>query len=387
MAVYIHIPFCIRKKCPYCDFYSIPYKSGVEEKRYVAALLRELELRRGEIDTLETIFIGGGTPSCFDAGSIARIIEFINNNFSIADGAEITLEANPSSVDAEKLRALRHAGINRISLGVQSFDDAELKSLGRLHDPKSAIEALYIIKNYFENFSLDLIYALEGQTVGGWIRNVETALSFAPPHVSAYELTPEVGTPFGARLQSGEASLPAEDDIAMMYNLADELFGSAGLQAYEISNFAVDGFQCQHNQNYWRRGLYMGIGAGAHSHIHADGQRFSVRTSNAADLTQYLSAIEDGTLPVDEMTVIDGSERLKEDIFLGLRTSDGISRDKLAEAGVEMQTLNALVENGLAELNETSFRLTREKGFLVSNRIIGLIIDKISYSPNRVWNV
>ncbi|MBF0552936.1 MAG: radical SAM family heme chaperone HemW [Nitrospirae bacterium] len=382
-ALYIHIPFCLRK-CLYCDFFSIPYESGMEremEKRYVNALKSELILRKDNIGTLKTIYIGGGTPSIFEAGSIARILEFINNNFGIESGAEITMEANPSSVDDEKLRALRQAGVNRISVGVQSFNDAELQSLRRIHNAAEAARALDIIKKYFGNFSIDLIYGLEGQRVEGWIRTVEAALSFAPPHVSAYELTPEADTHFGRRVKIGEAALPVEDDIVAMYSLAAELFAGAGLHHYEISNFAAVGFfLCRHNQNYWRRGLYAGIGAAAHSHlkIPADERNYTVRTSNAADLTQYLTAIEDNTLPVYETTVIDGLEGLKEDIFLGLRTAEGVSVERLREGGLDVPGLQALVENGLAQLDETRLRLTR-KGFLVSNRIISSIMDRIDY--------
>ncbi|MEO5361633.1 MAG: radical SAM family heme chaperone HemW [Nitrospirota bacterium] len=374
-SLYIHIPFCLRK-CPYCDFFSIPYETEIEN-RYVSALRRELTLRKDEIGTLKTIYIGGGTPSVFEAGSIARLLEFINNNFTIEGSAEITLEVNPSSVDDEKLRSLRQAGINRISMGVQSFDDAELKSLGRLHNSQGAANALDIIKKYFVNFSIDLIYGLEGlegqkagQSSGGWIRNIRTALSFSPPHISAYELTPEEGTPFGRRVKSEQAALPCEDDIAAMYDSAAELFNSAGLCHYEISNFAAEGFQCRHNQNYWRRGLYTGIGAGAHSHLDIPAGK-PVRSSNVADVEQYLAAIEHDTLPVYEQTIIDSRERLKEDIFLGLRTSEGIHIDKLT--GI---TISWLIENGLAILDDTRFRLTR-KGFLVSNRIIGSLIDQL----------
>ncbi|MBF0487465.1 MAG: radical SAM family heme chaperone HemW [Nitrospirae bacterium] len=386
-AIYIHIPFCLRK-CPYCDFFSIPYDRGME-RRYVNALTRELTLRKDNIGTLRTIYIGGGTPSVFEAGSIARLLEFINNNFGIETGAEITMEINPSSADDEKLHAIKQAGVNRISMGVQSFNDAELKSLGRIHNTAEAVRALDIVKKYFRNFSVDLIYGLEGQKAGGWMRTVEAALSFTPPHVSAYELTPEADTPFGRRVMSGEAVLPDEDAIAAMYCLAAELFGGAGLCHYEISNFAIEGFLCRHNENYWRRGLYAGIGAGAHSHliIPDSGQGYSLRSSNAADLMQYLTSIERNTLPVYETTIIDGCEGLKEDIFLGLRTVEGVPVERLREGGIDVAGLQGLVDNGLAEIDETRLKLTR-RGFLVSNRIIGSIMDKIDaqrgHSPKSV---
>ncbi|MBF0458494.1 MAG: radical SAM family heme chaperone HemW [Nitrospirae bacterium] len=368
-SLYIHIPFCLRK-CPYCDFFSIPYDKDIEG-RYIDALMRELMLRKDAIGTINTIFIGGGTPTVFDASSISRLLEFIVNNFGIDSDAEITLEANPSSVDGEKLRVLRDSGVNRISVGVQSFDDAELQSLGRLHNSATAVKALSIIKRYFANFSLDLIYGLEGQVVKGWIKTVRTAISFSPPHISAYELTPEAGTPLGRRVSRGETVIPHEDAIAIMYGAAAEMFANAGLNHYEISNFAAPGFQCRHNQNYWRRGLYAGIGAGAHSHLNMHGG--TVRSSNASDLTQYLTAIENNSLPVHETTIINTLEALKEYVFLGLRTSDGIS---LKEAGIDSPGLTKLIENGLAEFNGAKFRLTRD-GFLVSNMIIGQIIDQL----------
>ncbi|MBF0567472.1 MAG: radical SAM family heme chaperone HemW [Nitrospirae bacterium] len=390
-SLYIHIPFCLRK-CPYCDFFSIPYERGMEremERRYVNALKSELILRKDNIATLRTIYIGGGTPSVFEAGSIALLLEFINNNFGIETGAEITMEINPSSADDEKLRAIRQAGVNRISMGVQSLNDAELISLGRIHNAAEAVRALDIVNKYFGNFSVDLIYGLEGQTVGGWMRTVRRALSFAPPHVSAYELTPEADTAFGRRVMSGEAVLPEEDAIAAMYCSAAEQFGGAGLCHYEISNFARAGFLCRHNENYWRRGLYAGIGAGAHSHLRIpdSGQGYSLRSSNAADLMQYLTNIEHNTLPVGEMTIIDDCEGLKEDIFLGLRTAEGVSVERLRDGCIDVAGLQGLVENGLAELDETRLILTR-RGFLVSNRIISSIMDKIDaqrgHSPKSV---
>ncbi|MBF0517516.1 MAG: radical SAM family heme chaperone HemW [Nitrospirae bacterium] len=371
-SLYIHIPFCLRK-CPYCDFFSIPYEKSMEA-RYVNALIRELRLRRQSIGTLKTIYIGGGTPTVFGADSITRIIEFICDNFNVEHGAEITIEANPSSVDREKLQAIRSTGINRISLGVQSFNGWQLQWLGRLHDCAEAVEALTIIKENFNNFSFDLIYGLPGQSVEDWINSLKLALSFSPPHISAYELTPETGTPLGEWIDRAEASLPAEDDITAMYNAAAELFAGAGLCHYEISNYAIDGFQCRHNQNYWRRGLYAGVGAGAHSHLPVIAQNDSVRSSNAPDITQYLTAIECGTLPVRQEMIIDRRQRHEEDIFLGLRTSEGITIDKLT--GIETSALNMLIENGLGTLNGSRFRLTRN-GFLVSNRIIAVIIDAL----------
>lgn len=341
------------------------------ERRYVDALTRELMLRKDSIGTIKTIYIGGGTPTVFEARTISRLLAFITNNFGIEDNAEITLEANPSSVDGEKLSALRQSGVNRISVGVQSFDDAELTSLGRLHNSATAVESLDIIKRLFDNFSLDLIYGLEGQDVKGWIKTVEQAIAFSPPHISAYELTPEAGTPFGRRVSAEAAILPCEDDVAAMYGSSAGMFEGAGMCHYEISNFAATGFQCRHNQNYWRRGLYAGIGAGAHSHLQKHGDNHSVRTSNASDLTQYLTAIENNSLPVHETTIIDSREALKEYVFLGLRTSDGIS---LKKAGIDISGITKLVENGLAVLDGSQFRLTRD-GFLVSNLIIGQIID------------
>ncbi|MCG6550719.1 MAG: radical SAM family heme chaperone HemW [Candidatus Magnetominusculus sp. LBB02] len=368
--LYIHIPFCLRK-CPYCDFFSIPYDKEMEG-RYCSALMHELTLRKDAICPLNTIYIGGGTPTVFEAGTIARLIEFINSNFGIENGAEITLEANPSSVSDEKLRLLRDCGVNRISIGIQSFDDMELKALGRLHNSTEAAAAIDIIRKYFGNFSIDLIYGVEGQGVEGWLRSVRTALSFSPLHISAYELTPEPATPFGRRVVEGDVSLPVEDDIAAMYDGAALAFARAGLCHYEISNFAVDGFQCRHNQNYWRRGLYIGIGAGAHSHLTCTYNN-TVRSSNSADIAKYLNAIENNTLPTDETTVIDERQRLKETIFLGLRTAQGISA---AEADVDCSELQPFIEHGLADLDGGRFKLTR-KGFLVSNQIIGRLIAKI----------
>jgi len=264
LSLYIHIPWCVRK-CPYCDFNSHEARGDLPEPRYIAALLADLEAALPLIwgRRIYTVFFGGGTPSLLSAAGIEEILAAIRARVPLATDAEITLEANPGTAEAEKFRAFRAAGVNRLSLGIQSFNPAHLTALGRIHDDREARSAIGFARDHFDNFNLDLMYGLPRQSVDDALRDIRTALEFAPPHLSAYHLTIEPNTYFHRH----PPALPDDDEAAGMQQAVEDALGAAGYRHYETSAFALPGRQSRHNMNYWTFGDYLGIGAGAHSKI------------------------------------------------------------------------------------------------------------------------
>ena len=270
--LYIHIPFCIRK-CLYCDFLSVDY-SDIIAKNYIRALCQELSLRKSEAQMLKTIYIGGGTPSILPEECFDELFACLKDNFAISSEAEITVEANPGTVTEQKAKKLISLGVNRLSIGVQSFNDNELKTLGRAHRSEDALKAIEIIKKAgFQNFSIDLMYAIPGQTEDTWTHSLLQSAGIAPEHISAYELTPEEKTPLHGLLESGALNMPDEEIVLKMYDLAIDYLKLNKYEHYEISNFALQGSKCIHNLNYWNRGEYIGAGAGAHSFINSKRSR------------------------------------------------------------------------------------------------------------------
>ncbi|MEO5356041.1 MAG: radical SAM family heme chaperone HemW [Nitrospirae bacterium YQR-1] len=368
--IYIHIPFCL-KKCRYCDFYSIPYSTGLETA-YVSALLREIQMRRSEISKIRTLYFGGGTPTVMSKGSFSAIMSTLYDNFDFHPDSEITVEANPVTLKHSAhgmTEWLRLSGVNRISLGVQSFNDKILKSLGRLHSGNEAREAMRELKDIYSNVSLDLMYAIPGQSVGMWKDTVYEALSFNPTHISAYELTPEEHTPLWAELRAGDVSLLDEETIIEMYEFLTETLTATGFDHYEISNYALKERQCLHNLNYWSRGLYTGLGAAAHSHVAINGCCLTTRYSNAANVRTYTESVNNGTLPVEEKYIVTGGQAQMERIFLGLRMCYGVRFDKIPAEAAE------LISAGLIETDGRVIKLT-EKGFLLSNYVIGQLSEQ-----------
>jgi putative oxygen-independent coproporphyrinogen III oxidase len=329
-SLYIHIPYCI-SKCPYCDFNS-HVVAQIPESDYTDALLRELEYFGEETGwrsrTLQSIFFGGGTPSIFKAASIGTLLAWAAATFPIASDCEITMEANPGSVDAAHFAGYHDAGVNRISVGVQSFQSKLLKFLGRVHSADEAKKALNVVKQSgFENFSFDLIYANPGQTMADLDADLDTALEFQPPHLSAYNLTFEEGTPFYHDYRAGKMANLDEDEEIAMAELIDTKLGAAGLKRYEISNYARPWFHSRHNVNYWHSGDYLGLGAGAHSyrrnHDGVTGQRWNNEKSPA----KYIAQIDDSRQAVVEREAVDAHKAAAEFMFLGLRMTDGIRTD------------------------------------------------------------
>lgn len=369
-ALYVHIPFCIRK-CLYCDFLSLPYQAETAH-RYVQALCRELEMRREEAETFRTIYVGGGTPSILEPGYLVLLFETIRKWYAISRDAEITVEMNPGTLDREKARILLASGVNRVSLGVQSFRDDELKTLGRIHSADEATRAVALLKDAgFTNLSLDLIYGIPGQTRDSWNKTLLEATALSPQHVSAYELTPEKGTPLQHLLDAGRISLLPEETVLEMSELCVDLLSQAGLERYEVSNFAVPGAQCAHNLNYWHRGEYLGIGAGAHSFLRG------IRWNNSCDLGSYVDTIEGGLLPEEEREVISTKEAARELLFLGLRRTDGISLSEAGAVGLDMlPAAEEFLSQGLAEHCDGRLRLTA-RGLSLLNAVLLALYERL----------
>lgn len=374
--IYIHIPFCIRK-CRYCDFRSIPHDCALEE-RYVRAVLNETALRKNQIGRVTTIFFGGGTPSILAPVLLTEIMHVLKQSCEIDADAEITVEANPATMHAEKSETLKTAGFNRISIGVQSVHARELATLGRMHDWNDVMETCALVRSAgFSNLSLDLMYGLPGQSVESWLRSLEHVIALNPDHISAYELTPERETPLFGQLSSGAVALPSEEAVAEMYTLADELLANNRYEHYEISNYAQPARRCRHNMAYWQRKSYIGLGAAAHSF---DGH---YRSANTDDIIQYMERIEQGGVPVIETIELTSLQALQETVFLGLRTADGIARSAF-EPVIWQEIEKALQDDtlqGLAEITPDRLRLT-SRGWLVSNQVIASILSGIEKLPH-----
>jgi oxygen-independent coproporphyrinogen III oxidase len=370
-SLYIHIPFCARK-CVYCDFYSIPYDESLAHS-YVTSLIGELELVKEDAGELKTVYLGGGTPTTVSTLALIRLLRKIRELFVIASDAEISIEANPGTITRESVEALVGAGISRMSIGLQSFDDNELKALGRIYDVQEALKAVAVARiGGIANLGIDLMYGLPGQTLERWSEHVSKATEIYPEHISAYELTLEKGTPLWKAASKGDVRKPDEDAIVSMYDLTVDRLTEAGYRHYEISNFARRGFDCRHNLNYWNRGDYLGVGAGAHSFISRR------RRKNVSDVEKYISMLKRTTLPVEDETVISPEDALRELIFLGLRKTEGIGIETAkSQFGVDLQALSTpLVVDGFLDIEHGRIRLTR-KGITVSNSIISSILASI----------
>jgi oxygen-independent coproporphyrinogen III oxidase len=368
--IYVHIPFCI-KKCRYCAFVSSP-PNKEELKEYPALLLRELQLHASAAGPVASIYFGGGTPSLLQPRQLARLLEEINAQGGIQAESEITLEANPGSVDQISLRGFRDAGINRISLGIQSFDDRFLECLGRIHTAEQSRQAFRDARTAgFNNISIDLIHSLPGQSLLQWRSELLHAIKLAPEHLSIYGLTVEEGTPFARSYPTGCHELPDDDLSADMFELADELLTAAGFEHYEIANYARPGYRSEHNSGYWKRDGYLGLGVAAHSFLR-DG--YGVRFGNPDNLEDYRDGVTAGQLErIDEQRLTQ-SDAMAEYMFLGLRLADGVSLPAFErEFGRSLEsaygsTTADLVRFGLLGQNGSLLTLTL-RGMLLSNQV------------------
>ena len=329
-GVYVHWPFCAQK-CPYCDFNSHVRFAGWDEPRFLNAYLRELDnvKERTGRQTVHSIFFGGGTPSLMRPSTVAAILEQIAKLWPIAAGAEITLEANPNSVEAGRFAGYRAAGVNRVSIGVQSLRDDELKRLGRLHSVSEARTAIDIARRTFDRFSFDLIYARPGQTAGAWRAELSEALALAGGHLSLYQLTIEPDTPFADLHARGKLVVPDPDAALDLYMLTQEMTAAAGLPAYEISNHAAPGEESRHNLLYWRYGAYAGVGPGAHGRlVLADGTRLATVAERNPE--RWAGCVEAGGHGFVEEEALSLEEQADEMLLMGLRLTEGIDLEVMA---------------------------------------------------------
>ena len=376
LGLYIHIPFC-KSKCIYCDFYSLP-RAEDRMDRYVSALCRQLAeiAQRTTAHTVDSVYLGGGTPSYLGEKRLRRILKTVKKHYHLSRDAEITLEANPDSAgDWRALRSLRRAGMNRLSLGVQSADDGLLRTLGRPHTFAQAEEAAAAARRArIRNLSLDLIYGLPGQDLAGWKDTLERAAALEPEHLSCYGLKVEEGTPLWER--QGELDLPDVDAQADMYLWTVERLGALGYEQYEISNFARPGRASRHNMKYWTLCEYAGFGPGAHSDLG------DVRYAYLPSLDTYCAGVEAGVSVLESSEHIPSRERDIEYVMLGLRLTQGISRQefenryRLPFAPIQ-SVLERFRATGHAALAGERWRLTPE-GFLVSNQIIGQALEALA---------
>ena len=369
-GIYIHWPFC-RSKCPYCDFNS-HVRERVDHARWRAALLRELEhyARDTPKDSkagraVTSIFFGGGTPSLMEPETIAALIARIGEMFPLAPDVEITLEANPTSVEIDKFRAFRSAGINRVSLGVQSLVAADLEFLGRRHDAAQALEAVQMAARIFDRFSFDLIYARPGQTLAQWRDELDRALEFAAGHISLYQLTIEPGTQFEQAVARGDFRVLDEEHAAELYEATVARLGEAGLADYEISNFARAGQESRHNLTYWRYGDYIGIGPGAHGRLTLDQEKFATRQHRAPEA--WLDLVERDGHATRQRDLVSRAERLSELLMMGLRLKEGVPIARIEEEGarpfgetLDQKRVRRLIDGGFLALTEDRLTATQQ---------------------------
>ena len=365
LELYVHIPFCVRK-CQYCDFLSGPSDEETKD-RYIEALLKEIRAaEHTENYEIVSVFIGGGTPSALKAEAIASIMRTLQEQFFFCEDAEVTIEANPGTVDLEKLTIYRNVGINRLSLGLQSTDAEELKLLGRIHSYEEFLKSYEWAREAgFSNINIDLMFAIPGQTGEAWRQHLYQVAELNPEHISAYSLIIEEGTPFAEQ----NLDLPDEDTEYQMYEDTAEILERYGYRQYEISNYAKQGYMCRHNAGYWQRREYLGFGLGASSLY--GGMRFS----NTRRMQEYLKESRNPDQIRKDVTVLLRNERIEEFMFLGLRMTEGISEKKFEEnfdvrlMDVYGNILQKYEETGFMEHIETKWRLTR-KGIHVSNHIL-----------------
>nr|WP_148219136.1 radical SAM family heme chaperone HemW [Azospirillum sp. B510] len=377
-AVYVHWPFC-KSKCPYCDFNS-HVRERVDHDRWRAGLLRELDhyadLTAGR--TVTSIFFGGGTPSLMEPATVGAIIDRVAQRWPVAERLEVTLEANPTSVEADKFRAFRGAGINRVSLGIQALDDTSLKFLGRQHSAAEATGAITLAARIFDRFSFDLIYARPGQTVAAWQAELARALDHAVGHLSVYQLTIEEGTAFHPLHARGDLVLPDEDLAGDLYEATQSQLAAAGLPAYEISNHARLGEESRHNLTYWRYGDYVGIGPGAHGRLTLDGEKFATRAHRAPEI--WLERVERDGHAAAPPDPIDRDARGTELLMMGLRLTEGVRLSRLVEETgrtldefVDPAALSRLIDGGFLSRDAKRLVATSE-GLQRLNAVLGAIL-------------
>ena len=371
-GVYVHWPFCL-SKCPYCDFNSHVRAAGVDQARYVAAFARELAHRAALAPGREvtSIFFGGGTPSLMKPETVGAILDQIARNWSISPKAEITLEANPTSVEAERFRGYRSAGVNRVSLGVQAMNDVDLKMLGRLHSAEEAIAAVKIATDTFERASFDLIYARPDQTPQQWREELRLALAHAPEHLSLYQLTIEPDTMFEKLVEAGKLVPPDEEVGRALWDVTQEVMEQVAMPAYEVSNHARAGGESRHNLCYWRYGEYAGMGPGAHGRLLHDGKRLAQSTIKHPE--SWLEQVEQKGHGLSEEEVLTPQAQGDEFLLMGLRLREGIDPQRyeaLTGRTFESARLQMLLDEGLIAQDVTGRLSLTAKGFPLLDSVV-----------------
>jgi oxygen-independent coproporphyrinogen-3 oxidase len=386
-GVYVHWPFCAAK-CPYCDFNSHVRFGAIDQRAYLAAYRAELDYMAALTGprTVASVFFGGGTPSLMEASTVGGILDHIAAVYTIGPDAEITLEANPTSVEAGRFRGYRSAGVNRVSLGVQSLEDAQLKALGRLHSATEAKAAIKLAAGIFDRFTFDLIYARPGQMPADWRSELTQALAIAGSHLSAYQLSIEPDTPFAALHAAGKLVVPDADAALALYELTQDLTSARGLPQYEISNHAAPGEESRHNLLYWRYGEYAGIGPGAHGRVVIGGTRHATVTEKTPE--GWRAHVETHGNGITEQIALTGHEQADEMLLMGLRLAEGLDLDRLAALTGHTPSdaaIQSMIEIGMLEpLAGTSRIRASREGRFVLNAIVSKLSAGMAASPNGV---
>ena len=371
-GVYVHWPFCL-SKCPYCDFNSHVRHAPIDEERFSRAFAREIETTAARTPgrQVSSIFLGGGTPSLMRPQTVGSILDAIGKHWRVAPDVEVTLEANPTSVEATRFRGYRTAGVNRVSLGVQALDDASLKALGRLHTAREALDAVAIARTAFDRYSFDLIYARPDQTPQMWADELKLAIAEAAEHLSLYQLTIEPETPFFGLHAAGKLKTPDEATARALYDVTQEVCARHGLPSYEISNHARAGAECKHNLVYWRGEEYAGIGPGAHGRLDLDGVRHAIATEKRPEA--WLMRVEANGHGVITDDRLNSEERADEFLLMGLRLAEGIDPERYAELSgraLDPRRITLLREQGAIVVDANGRLRVTKSGFPVLDAVV-----------------
>ena len=371
-GIYLHWPFC-QSKCPYCDFNSHVRLKGVDQERFIQAFLREMDywLLHTKDKIVTSVFLGGGTPSLMEVASVDTLLSGIAERWRLADDIEITLEANPTSVEAKRFEGYRASGVNRLSLGVQALNDEDLQGLGRLHSASQAMEAIELARAIFPRLSFDLIYARPGQGLKEWESELVQAIDLAADHLSLYQLTIEEGTPFFDLYHKGKLSIPVPEQAAEFYDLTQQITTTRGLPAYEISNHAKPGAESRHNLTYWRYRPYLGIGPGAHGRVFIDGNCHAMAAIRHPE--SWLSQIEAEGHGIESLEALSFEQCGDEYLLMGLRLAEGIDAKRFEEISgrrLDEHQIETLRAHGMIEMLSSSRLRASPAGMLVLDAVV-----------------
>ena len=380
LSVYIHWPFC-KSKCPYCDFMSVPEHSHDVYSEIEKCLLIDLQQSMQEIGfpKINTVFFGGGTPSLMSPLAVENILNFLQKHCEISEDVEITLEANPATFSKEKIQAFKSAGINRLSIGIQSFQDKNLKFLGRIYDSHQALAAVEIVSDVFDNFSFDFMYGYQIQSAKDIENDLRAAMNFNCPHISCYQLTFEENTTFFAKLEDGELNEIDESDAISHFDFIEQFLCGYSINRYEVSNYAKVGFESKHNLVYWNYKNYLGIGPSAHSRLTIDNQKYE--RAKVRNVNQWKNDVCSGCSAYEINEKLSETEQLEEILLMGLRLTDGINAQRIIEqfseeiAAPVLQKIQLLRADGFFAQDQSRLKLT-PKGFLALNSMLGEIFEE-----------